>query len=203
MINKKECAFFKIIKKIKLRTIIILIILLSFNSYAWFIYATKVSGGFSAKVSSWNVKFQVGTNEVSTNIIFDIEKIYPGMEPQTKTVTAYNTGEMVAYLSYSIKSLRILETTYTVSEEITSDDILNIIEMEFPFKIEFLIDNSNLNSEKGSSNFIMSLTWPYESGNDELDTKYGNLAYEYNTKFPDNSSIHIELELKASQKAQE
>ena len=49
----------------------------------------------------------------------------------------------------------------------------------------------------------MSLTWPYESGNDELDTKYGNLAYEYNTKFPDNSSIHIELELKASQKAQE
>lgn len=193
--------FIKIVKKIKLRTIILLIVLLSFNSYAWFIYATKVSGGFSAKVSSWNVKFQVGTDEITTDVVFDIDKIYPGMETQTKTVTAYNSGEMKAEVSYSIKSLRILDTTYTVSEDLTSDDIMNIIETEFPFTIEFLIDNSNLNAENGSSNFIMSLSWPFESGNDELDTKYGNLAYDYNEEHPNESSIHIELELKAIQKS--
>lgn len=193
--------FIKIVKKIKLRTIILLIVLLSFNSYAWFIYATKVSGGFSAKVSSWNVKFQVGTDEITTDVVFDIEKIYPGMETQTKTVTAYNSGEMKAELSYSIKSLRILDTTYTVSEDLTSDDIMDIIETEFPFTIEFMIDNSNLNEENGSSNFIMSLSWPFESGDDELDTKYGNLSYDYNAEHPNESSIHIELELKATQKS--
>ena len=38
-------------------------------------------------------------------------------------------------------------------------------------------------------------------GNDELDTKYGNLAYDYNEEHPNESSIHIELELKAIQKS--
>ena len=200
MKNINDNIILKIIKKVRLKTLIILIVLLSFNSYAWFIYATKVSGGFTARVSSWNVKFQVGTEEITTNVVFDVERIYPGMEPQTKTLTAYNTGEMIAELSYTIKSLRILDKTYTVSEELTSDDILSLIKTDFPFTIDFFIDNSNLNAENGNANFVMTVVWPFESGNDELDTEYGNLAYAHSINYPEESSIHIELELKATQK---
>ena len=49
--------FIKILKKIKIRNIIILIVLLMFNTYAWFIYATKVSMNLSVHVSSLNVEF--------------------------------------------------------------------------------------------------------------------------------------------------
>ena len=49
--------FIKILKKIKIRNIIILIVLLMFNTYAWFIYTTKVSTDLTAHVSAWNVDF--------------------------------------------------------------------------------------------------------------------------------------------------
>ena len=45
----------KIMKKVKLRNIIILILLLVFNAYAWFVYTTKVSLDLSAHVSAWDV----------------------------------------------------------------------------------------------------------------------------------------------------
>lgn len=47
----------KILKKIKLRNLIVLIILLAFNTYAWFIYTTRVSSELTAHVSSWDVEF--------------------------------------------------------------------------------------------------------------------------------------------------
>ena len=47
----------KIMKKIKIKNILILILLLLFNTYAWFIYTTKVSTDLTAHVSAWNVDF--------------------------------------------------------------------------------------------------------------------------------------------------
>ena len=127
--NKQRDDIFiiKLFKRIKLRNLILLILLLSFNSYAWFIYATKVSTGMSAHISSWNVHFQAGEEEIKTEIMLDFDIIYPGMEIQSKTVTAYNTGETLANLSYEIKTIRILDTTYTTSETLTQEEILNII----------------------------------------------------------------------------
>ncbi len=51
----------KVLKKIKLRNLLILIVLLAFNTYAWFVYTTKVSTGLNAHVSAWDVEF-VGKN---------------------------------------------------------------------------------------------------------------------------------------------
>lgn len=47
----------KIIKKIKLKNLISLICIFAFNTYAWFIYTTKVSTDLTAHVSAWNVDF--------------------------------------------------------------------------------------------------------------------------------------------------
>lgn len=68
----------KILKKIKIRNILIL--LLIFNTYAWFVYATKVSSSMSVHVSSWNVEFSIGEDETVTNILIKVERVYPGME---------------------------------------------------------------------------------------------------------------------------
>lgn len=194
---KKVVNFVK--TKIKLRTLIILIILLMFNSYAWFVYATKVSGRLTAYVSSWNVSFMVGEEEVSTNILFDVSRIYPGMEKYTKTVTAHNNGEVPAVISYEIKSLKVLDNVYTVNDKVTSDDILNMIENDFPFKIKITLDNPQMESEVGESKMEISVEWEYESGDDDRDTTYGEMAYEYYALHPDEESISLELEIKATQ----
>lgn len=196
--QNNDILIIRIIKKVKLRTLILLIILLSFNSYAWFIYATKVSGGMNAHITSWNVKFKAGEEEITTNVVFDVEKIYPGMEDQIKTLTAYNEGEMVAQLSYDIKSIRILDTTYTATEDFTTSQIEENLQT-YPFKLTFTIDNSNLNSENGSSDFVILLRWDFESGDDALDTAWGERAYEYNRTHPGESSIHAEIEVRATQ----
>ena len=47
----------RILKKIKIKNLVILICLLAFNTYAWFIYTTKVSLDMTAHVSSWDVDF--------------------------------------------------------------------------------------------------------------------------------------------------
>lgn len=201
--NKQRDDIFiiKLFKRIKLRNLILLILLLSFNSYAWFIYATKVSTGMSAHISSWNVHFQAGEEEIKTEIMLDFDIIYPGMEIQSKTVTAYNTGETLANLSYEIKTIRILDTTYTTSETLTQEAILSTIDTTCPFDLTFEIDNSNLNSTDGRANFTATISWPME-GNDVLDTEWGELAYKYNKNNPTSPSIHIELVIKAIQATQ-
>lgn len=200
--NNKEFILFRLVKKVKLKTIILLIIFLSFNSYAWFIYATKVSSGISAHITSWNVRFRAGEEEITTNVVFEVEKIYPGMEPQKKTLTAYNEGEMKALLEYSIKEVRVLGDSYRVSNTFTEEQLIEKL-AEYPFKLTFAIDNTNLDAENGSADFDISLTWEFESGNDNLDTYWGEKAYEYNKNHPNTSSIYVEVIVSASQHEEE
>ena len=70
----------RIIKKVKIRNILILILLIIFNTYAWFIYATKVATEISVHISSWNVEFATGEEVTTTNIIIEVERVYPGMD---------------------------------------------------------------------------------------------------------------------------
>ena len=42
-------------KKVKLSNLILLVVLLMFNSYAWFIYNTKVNTSISAKIEAWDI----------------------------------------------------------------------------------------------------------------------------------------------------
>lgn len=47
--------------------------------------------------------------------------------------------------------------------------------------------------------FIITLEWPFESGNDEADTIWGNRAYEYYSLNPGKNSIELKLKLIATQ----
>ena len=188
-----------VLKKIKLKTLILLIVLLAFNSYAWFIYANKVSGSLTAHVTSWNVQFQVGEEETTTNIKFEVDRIYPGMETYEKTLIAHNKGEMKAILSYEIKSVSILGNIYKIDEQTTSEDLKNVIENNFPFKINITVDNENIEAENGEGQFNISMQWPFESGNDEIDTYWGEKAYEFYAVNPGKTSIVMDIEITATQ----
>lgn len=191
----------KVLKKIKLRNLIILLVLLVVNTFAWFIYATRVSLDLSVHVSSWNVEFVSGEDEITSNMEIFVDRIYPGMDTFEKTIEVHNKGETKAALTYEIKSLEIMGEKFEANEEtgLTSEDIENKVEQEYPFKINISTDgNSELDSnEKG--NFKVSVYWLYESGNDRLDTYWGNKAYEYYSLNPGKQSIILQLELIATQ----
>ena len=51
----------------------------------------------------------------------------------------------------------------------------------------------------GAGRFAVTIEWPFESGDDELDTLWGNKAYEYYAVNPEEKSIEIELKLIAQQ----
>lgn len=196
MINK----IFRALKKVKIRTIIFLIILLAFNTYAWFVYATKVSTGINIKVTAWNVEFVAGDDETTSNIKIEIDNVSPGMTDFIKVIEVKNKGETTAKLDYKIKSLKVLDEYYEVSEEtgITEDFIKEKI-AEYPFKIEVIQASDEIEAGNGTSNFTITIKWPFESGNDELDTKWGNDAYEYHLEHPNENSIELNIELIATQ----
>ena len=69
-------VFYVIKKKVKISNLILLIVLLMFNSYAWFIYNTKVSTSISARVEAWDIAYISNGIRETQNIILDVEKIY-------------------------------------------------------------------------------------------------------------------------------
>lgn len=189
-----------ILKKIKIRNLIILIILLAFNAYAWFVYATRVSMNLSVHVSSWNVEFVSGEEEITTNMEIVVDRIYPGMEDFERIIEVHNKGETPAVLTYEIESLQIMGETFEVSEEsgLTSDDIQNMIS-EYPFKINIESGDNSVIQENEQGEYRITVTWPFESGDDELDTYWGNRAYEYYEENPDGEGIVLKLSLTATQ----
>lgn len=189
----------RILKKIKIKNIIILILLLIFNTYAWFIYATKASSSIDVHISSWNVEFTVGEDETVTNILIEVERVYPGMETFEKNITVKNKGEIKAELDYQIISLKVLGETFAVDETMTSEELENKMKTEYPFKINVTKDDTELLAGTGEGLFSVTVEWPFESGDDEADTLWGNKAYEYYSLNPGEKSIEIEAKLTAKQ----
>lgn len=191
----------KIMKKIKIRNLIILILLLVFNAYAWFVYTTRVSLDLSAHVSSWDVQFVAKDGGVSSDMIIKVEKVYPGMEDFEKIIEVQNRGEVNVELSYEIESVRIMDETIEKNDEtgVTSESIEEKLKKDYPFKINIVKDDSNLITGSGNGSFKITVVWPYESGDDEADTNWGRKSYEYYENNPDKECIELKLVLKATQ----
>ena len=86
-------VLFKVLRKrVKLSTLLMLIVTFSSSTFAWFIYATKVDSGITAHVKAWNVLFEVGDDEIEENMHFDVSDLYPGMMTYTDSVSVKNKG---------------------------------------------------------------------------------------------------------------
>ena len=188
----------KIIKYINPKTMIILILLLVFNVYAWFIYATRASLDLTTHVAAWEISFDAGEHESTTSVIIEIDRIYPGMEDYVKEINVYNRGELAANLSYNVMSINILGDSYEVGENYTSDDLQNILD-SYPFKITIETTSDQIEAENGTGKFIIKVVWPFESGDDAVDTYWGNRSAEFQKNNPQEKGLKVNFELSATQ----
>ena len=188
----------KIIKYINPKTMIILILLLVFNAYAWFIYATRASLDLTTHVAAWEINFDAGEHETTTGVIIEIDRIYPGMEDYVKEINVYNRGELLANLDYKITSINILGDTYEVGENYTSEDLKNILD-SYPFKITVETTSDQIAAENGEGKFIIKVIWPFESGDDEADTYWGNRSADFQKNNPQEKGLKVSFELTATQ----
>ena len=65
----------KLKKVVKPHQIVLLIILIGSNSFAWFIYATKVNNTMDAHVRAWDVLFQSGDSPIVDYVDLNIDDI--------------------------------------------------------------------------------------------------------------------------------
>ena len=65
---------------LKASRLVFLIVLVAANTFAWFIYATKIDSTVSVHVRAWDVVFEAEENEISNIVNINVGDIYPGME---------------------------------------------------------------------------------------------------------------------------
>ena len=201
----------RIRNRITFRTLFLLSVTLIFNTYAWFLYANVVSADLVANVDAWHVAFEVESQEVEREFVFNIDHAYPGMTNQIKTVTITNSGDKVADLSYEIKSARFFNDIFVSQEAVaegmtvpqgaqvlTKAQLLSKVQNDYPFHLSFTT-TSNTIAVNGSANLTMQFSWVYDGGNDVADTLYGTTAYTFNSVNSGTSSIEIIIAITASQ----
>ena len=186
-------------RKIRLRTLFFLAITLASNSFAWFIYSTKVSSNITAKVKSWHVNFEVGKGQkVEEYLEINLDSIYPGMETYQKKLTAANNGEARAQITYEVQKATILEDNLK-NLPLTDEQIIDKLNNDYPFTINFTVSNNIVEAQGGESEITITISWPYESGNDTEDTTWGNRAYDFHEANPNSSSISLIIKITAIQ----
>lgn len=198
-------------KKIKPTRLLILLFFIISNTFAWFIYATKIDNDISVHVKSWNVVFEAGENQVTESVDLIVGDIYPGMSNYTYEINAYNNSEVSATLSYEILEANVLGTEYISTigrvargeeanaSDLTSSQLESLLANDFPFSITFSISNAVIVKDDGQETYTLSVIWPYEQDDDETDTYWGTRAAYFKESNPDSPSISIKAKITITQ----
>ncbi len=169
------------IKALNLRTVIMLIVLLAFNSFAWFIYASQVNTSLSVHVAGWNVQFDQDTT--STPFIMSVASAYPGMTTFSQSLNMSNGGEVDAHLSFTIIRARVGTTVYDTETQpgVTSASIIQALANDYPFKIQFTLagGEDGILSVGENATFAGSVSWGLDDNDDDVDTYWGELASKF------------------------
>ena len=130
-------------RRIRKSTLFFLFLTLASNSFAWFIYSTKVSNNITAKVRSWHVNFDVSSGSGSSEYIeVNIDSVFPGMEDFYQEVTAVNDGEADARITYEVVSARIFDDDL-IQRGLSSSSIIDSFESEYPFVLSIGASNNH------------------------------------------------------------
>ena len=193
--------------------IIFLIVLITANTFAWFIYANKIDSSISVHVKGWDVTFEANDSQVSNQLNIAVDDLYPGMQDYEYNISAYNNSEVTASLSYEILEARILNETYVTVEgrasrgeqvqsgDLTSAALESKLASDYPFTITLSTSGTVINMNNGRQDFYLNVEWPYESNQDELDTTWGINANTYKTNNPTLPSISLVVKLTITQNA--
>ncbi len=192
-------------RRVKIKTLLLLSLTLVFNTYAWFLYKTTVSGNVTVHVSAWSVEFAVDDENITKELVINVAEAYPGMEDVNKTVSIHNSGDKEVDLDVEITGLRILNTTYTISETgepgtYTSAQIKKLLAEDLPFHVEIQQPDEYLGLDADTS-VNVSFTWDYDENASEDDTEYGVAAYQFynDVNYNNQPAISIVILINASQ----
>ena len=177
--------------------IIFVILMLSINTYAWFVYVTRVDTSFTAKVRSWNVMFQVHDNNIASDVVFRIGEIYPGMDNYNDFASIVNTGETAGEVYFNVKRVEIFGEVFA-QPNYTNEQLISLLANNYPFAINLSLTNNVVNPGR-TELFNIDVTWPYDSGNDALDTEWGMRAYQYLNNSHTTTCISITAEVRVNQ----
>ena len=203
----KSGTMLKRLKKIGPFRLIFLIVLIASNSFAWFIYATKVDSSVDVHVRAWNVVFEAEDTEITSTINFPVDSIYPGMEDFEYEIKAYNNSEVSARLMYNLLEANILGTQYVTVEgrgelgetplatDLTSDELESMLANDYPFSITIDVSNEYIDEEDGLEQYTFNVVWPYEQDDDEADTTWGVAAYNYKESNPGDPCITLKVKI--------
>lgn len=209
--NKKKSFWHAIRKRIKISNLIILIILLAGNSFAWFVYVKDVQNSINVHVRAWDVILESNQGVISEIFTMNVEKMYPGMSNYVDHIQVYNQSEMGASVDYEILSVTMLgQTKYTVEgvteygitptgEEKTSVEMARSLANDYPFLITIDVSDPVVDATVGRSTYTLTVEWPYESGDDAADTKWGTDAYTFNTAHPSDPTISLVVKVSVVQ----
>ena len=198
-------------KKLLILRLVFVFFLVVSNTFAWFIYITRVDNSVNVHVKSWDVTFQSGDQEISNNVDVDIENLYPGMQDFRYEIMAYNKSEVSATLNYTILEARIFEDEYVTVEgrelrgedpvetDLTSEELETQFRTDYPFNLRITLSNQTIAGESGNELFTLLVVWPYESGDDELDTQWGIHAANYKKNNPDKQSMTLKIKVEITQ----
>ena len=217
--SKKKITSKKIQKRLKsglqIKTVLLLLLTLLVNTYAWFIYVSTVSTGIDMHINSWDFELSDGSQNQDFSLV--VEQIYPGMTTAKKEIKAKNNGETEAALSCEINRIQILDEEYVEGDEYTSDDLLNKLLNDYPFQIKIYINGNEFTGGDGeilqtgeTTKILLEVKWDYETGEiedgiaqgDEEDTYWGMKSYEYMQNNPDADkySVQVDITIKAVQR---
>ena len=203
----KKRTLLKRLKKIGPLRLMFLIVMIASNSFAWFIYATKIDSTVDVHVRAWNVVFEAEDNEITSVINFPVDSIYPGMSDFEYEITAYNNSEVSARLVYVLLEANILGTQYVTVEgraergetassgDMTSSELEDMLAEDYPFSITIDVSNDFIDEEDGIEQYTFNVTWPYEQNDDEEDTYWGVAAYNYKESNPGDPSITLKVKI--------
>lgn len=161
---------------LKLNLMSLFFVALSFVSItlAWFAYSGIGNVATEIGVKAWNIEFKNNDDTVANDIVISLSDIYPGMETVSEKVDINNLGDSDAQISYKIDSARVFDYDLTDLENLEDK-----MSHEYPFHINISLSKDYAEAQGGHSELEVSISWPLDSDNNELDSKWGNAAFEF------------------------
>lgn len=207
-------------KKIKLKTIILVIFSLIMTTFAWFAYSKILNTSLNIHMISWDMEYYIGSVKQTNPIGINVDTLYPTMNEFVQTIDIKNNGESLVDIEYFVESVTVagisfelvqegetnteenyiiltpsvLETDETTGVKKSTGAITNDV-TNLPFTVE--VEYSPQVQPFGQGYLKVMVNWIGD--NDLLDSKWGYIVGEYLNNNPSESAMSIELSINSYQ----
>lgn len=183
--------------KLNLLSLFFFAVSLTSITLAWFAYSGIASVDTEIDVKAWYIEFQKDNTAVTNNIVISLSDIYPGMDTVSEKVDINNMGDSDAEISYKIESARILDEDLVGLDPLALEDKLS---HDYPFHLNINLSNNYATSKDGHSQIEVSVSWPLDSDNDEVDSEWGNRAFAFQKSESDKFNLDPNYQIRSSLK---